>query len=422
MFLLNVGSKWTLATELESVRGAVFLASSNSGVRFTRRTSPDLGRIIIDPQLYLSNLDVKACSKVCGRLATHPWFMVDGVPEFDGALSVTTWQKVVNTAASENWTGEPPQGEQVRQSCLAAIRAQVEFGCTHIILPVPMLDEREDAGGLLAEWLDAGLEAANELEVGQPLLATVAIAQPTLNKEAFEPGGFLEAIVDQVTARVGLGGVYIVIGLFSAALHPFETQQPALKAYAHLSHAFRESRFETVMVNFADVFGLVCVAAGATDLATGESQTRRRLCMNAFRDQGGGVAVPHFYSHAALAEFATETDLNPIIKARLVRRIIDETPYSEELFETLANTGTAADSPGWAEGQNNVGLAQRHFITRLALEGEAFRVVTRKKRSVAIRDALDEAEATELLLTKRLGRRVGRYAPAKAWRDVLDDF
>ncbi len=41
MFLLNVGGKWTLATEVEEVKGAVFLAEKNGNVRFTRKASPE---------------------------------------------------------------------------------------------------------------------------------------------------------------------------------------------------------------------------------------------------------------------------------------------------------------------------------------------------------------------------------------------
>jgi hypothetical protein len=427
VFLLNVGSKWTLASEMDEVRGAVFLASGNSHARFTRRTGPELGRVLIDPQLYLSGLDVKGCSKICGRLATHPWFCVEDVPEFDSSMGVNDWQKIVNTAAVENWTGKAPEGDQIDEACTAAIECQLRFGCTQVILPVPLLDEREDAGGLLGTWLDAGISIAEDMQVGQPRLATIAVSYPTLNEEAFEDGGFLDAIVDQVTARDGLSGVYIVVGLTGTPDHPFETPAPALKAYLHLSKAFRDAKCSTVMVNFADVFGFVCVGVGATDVVTGESQTRRRLCLNAFRNQGGGLAVPHFYSHRALAEFASETDLDKLSHARTARRVLDETPYSEDLVEAIVDGGSAADVPAWAESQNNLGAAQRHFIARLAAECERLQLMSRKKRAAAIQDMLDEAQATELLIRrklekKRLDGHVGRFAPAAAWRELSDEF
>jgi hypothetical protein len=421
MFLLNVGNTWTLATELDDVAGAVFLASGNPHTRFARRARPDLQHVLLDPQLHLAGLDVRHCGKVCGRLATHPWFLVDGVPQYESEDGVKAWQKIVHTAAAENWTGRAPVGDDVHASCVEAIKTQVEFGCSQVILPCPMLDEREDAGGVLGAWLDESLDAAETLEVGQPLLATVAVSQHTLNEEAFDAGGFLDALVDQVSARKGLAGVYIVVALYTSPGHPFETPGPVLKAYLQLTQAFREAGCGTVMVNFADVFGFACVAAGATNFATGESQTRRRLCMNAFRDQGGGLALPYLYSHQAFGEFASESDLNPIIKARLVNRIKDETAYSDELFEQIAMGNTAADVAQWAESQNNIAAAQRHFITRMALEGEALGGLSRKKRASAVRDALDAAESTELLLTKRLKRRVGRYAPVSHYIELLDE-
>lgn len=421
MFLLNVGSRWNLATGVGEVRGAVFLASSNTHVRFTRNARPELARLMIDPQLYLAGLAVRSCAKVCSRLATHPWFCVPNQPVFDSdTMKVREWERAAATATAAHWPGSAPTGDDVADACAAAIECQLGFGCTDVILPTPLLDEREDAGGLLGEWLDAGLAAAEDQEVGQPVLATIAISQATLNNEAFDGGGFLEAVVDQVTARDGLAGVYIVVGLTGSGMHPFETPAPPLQAYLHLAHAFREARCETIILNFADVFGFVGMAVGATDIATGPSQSTRRLCLNAFRDDGGGIAVPHYYSHRVVGEFASERDLDRIVKARLFRRISDPTGYCEDLLEELASGGSAASVGAWAESQNNIAQAQRHFIARLAIEGARLQGMSPKKRRAAIEDLLEEAEATALLIQRRVGNEVGRLAPVDAWRDLLD--
>lgn len=423
MFLLNVGSRWNLATDVEEVRGAIFLASGNSHVQFTRKAGPELGRVLIDPQLYLAGLNVKQCGKVCGRLATHPWFGVSDCPDFDSDIGIREWQKRANDIAAKNWPGRAPADDDaIEDAARAAIECQLKFGCTHVILPTPLLEEREDAGGTLGAWIDAGLAAAADLEVGQPLLVTVAVSDHTLNAEAFGDGGFLEAVVDQVTARDGIGGVYIVVALTTSPSHPFETRWDPLRAYLHLSNAFREARYATVMLNFADIFGFACTAVGATDVATGESQTRRRLCLNGFRDDGGGIAVPHFYSHRVLGEFTTETELGAIARKNMLRRVFDETRYSEDFVEHLAGGGSAADVPAWAESQNNLGMAHRHFVARLAMEGQRLQSLSHKKRSTAIYDHLEEAEASALLIEKRVGKNVGRVAPAGVWRDLLDKY
>lgn len=421
MFLLNVGHDWSVATDVDALRGAIFLASGNSNVRFTRRVGPDLARTLLDPQLYLAGLDPDACGKACGRLASHPWFCVPEVPEFDSdEHMVLDWQRKVTRIATRKWPGKAPQGTQIDESCLAALGGQLEFGCTHIILPVPLLEEREDAGGLLGEWIDAGLRAAETLEVGQPLLATVAVAESTLNPHAFEDGGFLEAIVDQVTARPDLAGVYVVVALGGAGNHPFSTPPLALRAYLELSKRFHEAGVGTIITNFADLFGFVATGAGATDVASGSSQAQRRLCLAGFRDEGGGIAVPHYYSHRVLGEFASESDLNRIVERGLLRRIADETDYSADLLEALANGQTAADVPEWAEGKSNLRAAKRHFVARLIAEGTRFKALSANKRANAVQDLLEDASAQMMFITRRLGgTTVGRYAPAERWLELF---
>lgn len=424
MFLLNVGGKWTLATEVEEVKGAVFLAAANGNVRFTRKASPELSRVLIDPQLYLAGLDRTKCGKACGRLATHPWFRVPDLPEFDSGVSgVRDWQKEVETIAATTWPGRPPEGADIEPACRSAVECQLGFGCTHVILPAPLIREREEEGTTLAAWLDAGLSAAAELEIGQPLLATVAVSDATLNEDAFKTSGFLDSLVDHVTAREGLAGVYIVIAQAGVAVHPLQLPELVRRAYLHLSKAFREGGVEMIVVNFADVFGFACSVVGATDVASGPSQSTRRLNLNAFRDDQYGLAVPQYYSHRVIGEFKTETDLNRLLAKKLLRRVDDgtETPYSEDLLEALRQGRTAADLPPWAESQNNLGAAQRHFVSRLATEGAKFRKLTRTKRETLVRDWLEDAEAGVLYLKKRLSTPViGTTAPAASWLEQLD--
>jgi hypothetical protein len=422
MFLFNVGGKsWSLASEVEEVRGALFLAASHPNVRFTRRAGPDLTRVLLDPQIYLATLDRAACSKACGRLASHPWFCVPDVPEFDSSVSgAREWQKQVANVAAKSWPGKPPRGKSVRAACRFAIECQLGFGCTHIILPAPLIEEREDEGATVAEWLDEGVAVAEELAVAQPLLATVAISDATLNDDAFATAGFLDALVDQVTARDGLAGVYVVVAQTGGAIHPYQTNAKVNHAYLHLSKAFHTGGIETVLVNFADLFGFVCAAVGASDMATGASQSQRRLTLGAFRDEGHGVALPYFYSNRVIGEFSTEQDLGKLVAGRLLRRVADETHHSQELMEALANGGSAANLPAWAESQNNTTAAQKHFIARLALEGAKLKNAPLSKRMIIVRDWLEDADAGALYLKNRLGIGVGRIAPAAGWLALLD--
>jgi len=348
--------------------------------------------------------------------------MVADLPPFDSdELLQRDWQKSVEEVVASNWPGKAPEGEDVEISCRAAIATQVEFGCSHVILPAPLLTEREDEGATLAQWLDTGLSVASTLEVGQPLLATIALHEAALNDAAFNEGGFLDAIVDHVTARDGFGGAYVVIASGTTPDHPFKTDVRVHRAYMHLSKALHEGGVDVVLLNFADIFGFACMAVGATDIATGSSQSRRRLALAAFRDEGGGRAVPHYYSHKVVGEFASETDLGPIRDKRLLRRIAEATAHSEDLLEALRAGGSASQLPAWVESQNNLTVAQRHFVCRLAVEGRRIRALRPSQRYDAIHDWLEEAAASVLYMKRRMRLpEIGRVAPTDEWLELLE--
>jgi hypothetical protein len=423
MFLLNLGGRgWNLAEEIDELRGAVMLSSANPNVRFTRKAGPQLGRLLIDPQMYLAGLDKTSCSKACGRLATHPWFLVADVPPFDSNVhKQREWQKEIEAIAASNWPGKAPEGKDIEDACRAAIDCQVQFGCSHVIVPTPLLTEREDEGATLAEWLDAALAMAAEMEVGQPLLATIALHDSTLSDAAFRPAGFLDALVDHVTARDGFGGAYIVIAQGGSPTHPFQTNSKVLRAYLHLSRALKDGGVDVVLLNFADVFGFVCTGVGATDVATGPSHSTRRLALAAFRDDGGGLPLPHYYSHKIVGEFTPQTEMDRIVAAKLLRRVADPTTHSEDLLDALRNGRSAGTLTAWVESQNNLAAAQRHFVCRLATEGHRIRKLSPAKRDGAIRDWLEEAHSAVLFMKDRMKTPViGRVAPTGSWLELLD--
>src|SRR5690606_36938109 len=130
-----------------------------------------------------------------------------------------------------------------------AIEFQLNLGCNQVILPAPLISEREDEAATLGEWLDHGLAVGEEMEVGQPLLATIAVEESVLRNNAFEDGGFLDAVVDQVASREGIEGVYIVV-LQTLAEHPFTADSSVLRAYLHLCRRFRDVGYTTIIVNF----------------------------------------------------------------------------------------------------------------------------------------------------------------------------
>lgn len=422
MFFINLGYRWSVATAVvEEVQGAIALPTGNDSERLRRSSLPEFPRLLLDPQLYLLALDPTASSKVCARLATFPWFGVEDVPDFDsGASNRTDWMKAVRENVIDAWPSSV-QELDIENSCLSSIVFQLEMSCTHIILPSPLIVEREDEAQTQGEWLDQGLAAAQALDVAQPILTTVAVSDTVINEGAFDVGGFFDAIADQVSAREGLEGVYLVV-CQSRAAHPFESDAAVQRAYLWLSRAFSRAGYDTVLTNFADVLGVACLGVGANSFATGPTQGLRRLSLQAFDDEGGGRALPKLYSHGIVAEFLTETDLNPLQQARLIRKVAEATPYSEPLLEALAAGDSAASVISWAESQNNVAMAQKHFVSRLASVGREISGMTRRARGEGVASWLEDAVANGLYLKLRMEPNdvPGDVAPTDEWLELYE--
>jgi hypothetical protein len=419
MFLLNRGYRRTISEPIDRIQGSILLPYGNVSEKLLRMP-PEYQRVLVDPQLYLAALPAADCEKACARLATYPWFGIADVPDFDsGEQGLREWEQRIREQVQRLWPGRAPRGgAAVRAASAAAVEFQLRMRVSYVILPSPLITEREDEGQTQADWLDAGLRATAALEVERPVLATVALHQGTINDAAFQPAGFLDTIIDQVAARGDdVGGVYIVVAQDGGAGHPFDTDRNVLRAYLHLVRAFADRSYEAIVTNFADVFGLVCLGAGATAVGSGPSHSLRRLSLAGFREASGGRPLPHFYSHPCIAEFLPESELSAVIARNrgALRRVRDITDFSEPLFEAMERGASAASVPAWAEGQNNVAEAQRHFVARFAAEAHT-------ERRDHVRDWLEDAIATSLFLRNRFGTaaRAGKYAPADHWLDLFD--
>ena len=427
MFALNLGYRWNLAADVEPIQSVVYLPVSNHAERIQRARLPEAKRVLFDPQLYLCGLNPERASTACTRLSTYSWFGTLGLTEYDsGAQSQRAWQDSLRETITESWRGTPPDEAAMSISAANAVNFQSSFRCTHIILPSPLISEREDEADTQAAWLDAGLAARKDLDIGQPVLATVAVDEATLNEAAFEQNGFLDTVVDQVTSRGDdVDGAYIVVTQ-THARHPFESSPIVMRAYLHLCASFAHAGLNTVFANFCDITGLLCTAVGATGFATGQSQKLRRLSLAGFDDGGGGGRnVPVLYTHKSAAELLTETDLDLIVEQKLLGRIRDITPHSQALFAELRREGGgAANLRNWAESQNNVAAAQRHLLHRIAREAQKMLKEAVPDRQESARDWLESAAANALLIRRRLGGTTlrGRFAPAEEWLDCLNHF
>lgn len=425
MFALNEGYNW-FSTNAANLEGVIYLAQGNDRERMRRSPQASVTKKLFDPQLYLAGLTGDESAKSCARLASYPWFGIDGVPEFDSGENVRRkWQQQVQDFVKENWSGCAPDEDKRAECATSAVAFQADLGCTHILTPSPLIAEREDEAESCALWIDAALDAADELETGQPVIATVAVSEAVLNDASFKEGGFLDTVVDQVTSRNGLGGVYIVVAQ-TQKRHPLAAPKVVTGAYAHLTRAFADFGYEFVFVNFADVFGVACLGLGATGFATGRSQGSRRLCLASMLDEGGGLPLPHLYSHRAVAEFLPEREMQVIAGRNLLEHVRDVTPHSEDLFQALDVGNQASTVPAWAENKSNVTAATKHLIARMTRVGRAYAKWSVDARLEKVSSWLATATANQTAIVKGLANQLERttpvYAPVDEWRDHIAKY
>ena len=297
---------------------------------------------------------------------------------------------------------------------------------SHVILPTPLAVVREDEGSAMADWLDAGLAAVSSLDVSQPVLATVAVSESALADSAFDSGGLLEALVDHVTSREDIDGAYVVVVQTKTPAHPFEASPDVIAAYLRLTNDLAGAGLSEVVVNYADVAGIACIGLGATMFATGPSTSLRRCNIEAYKDKGGGIPLPQYYSHRVGGEFSSETDMEELLAAGAVRRIRDLTEASAPLLAAWERGETAAQVAEWAESRNNLTAAHFHYILRMIQAGGRMKRVKRGSRRAALALGwIERTHANQMWVSRRLNRKkrklVGRYTPVEEWGELFED-
>lgn len=416
MFILNIGRKKNVAAEPELGQSLIYLSAHNDLEGFAQSQS-ESSTLLFDPQLYLAGLSVKKHKKTCCKLATLPWFQISERLPKKGKLGLRAWRDSIPEVIDGLWGAKIDPAK----ATTSAIKFQQQFRCSKIILPSPLIVDREDEAETQGVWLDVALKISSSLDVSQPLLFTVAISEEILNAKSFESGGYLDVLVDQLTSRYSqqINGVYLVV-LQKNSVHPLKTPESVLKAYLHLSKMF--SKHGEVVVNFADVFGLPCLAVGASMFATGPSQALRRLCLSNYEDDGFGKALPHYYSHQTIAEYLSETDLDEMVSKGLLRRVKDVTPYSKDLIELLERGRSAAELPTWAENQNNISQAQKHFASRMLEEGKKLSSLSANGKRQYVRDWLEDADVNAVYVKSKIKRLKGDAVSVESWSRIVSEI
>ena len=231
-------------------------------------------------------------------------------------------------------------------------------------------------------------------------MATIAVSDTCLTHRAPERNELLQAIVDQVAARP-VSGVYLVLHRVAPDDTPYILDGNVARSILSLCYDLGVRARKTVFVNYVDVFGIACLAAGASGFATGPTSKAHRLCFSDFASRGGGGPLPRFYSHSLLMDLLTERDLEHKLTARRLLRLVevDETPESAALLTALRQGTPVSALPDWQERVNNVRASSAHF--QLRVQRATRELVEAANRPLAALNWLQDAERNAAFLSRR---------------------
>lgn len=353
------------------------------------------GRRLLDPQLYLAELDANTCGDRCTKLATYGWFDVGDLQQLKTPThaQLLKWIRKSRKVIGEYWSGRLPEGAEIDAAIRAALATQQLIDSEALIVPGPLtIDVNSDLSREL-DWLDRGL-AIGHAEFDRPILATVAISDRALRGIRVDENPLIELILDHISAREP-DGVYIVLELANETGY-YCTSQSTVGALLRLVDGFkRRAGLPRVVVNYATVAGLITLAAGADTWCTAWYKSERRLRLDDCADKTeGAAAYPAYYSHPLASEIHLGNDMARLVDAGMLDDLADSTTYSEPLLTALRRGLDANEVLPWRHRRNNLKFSKGHFSTAMARETQTLTALSQEDRFGRVDSWL--AHATDL--------------------------
>lgn len=379
MFYHNTKYKFPLwSGSPEDCAGGIIAASAMPLEQLRGREfaeQPYLQHRLFDPQLYLALLDAGSAPSAVYNLASYPWFGAPTHERFDKKRHKTLkgYKDLVRPGRIAQWPRSVPSDpSQISQAARSAVELQVELGCESIILPSPLVDPGVATFSQGTAWIDAGLTACSDLGVRIPIFATLAICDSVVEMRPALENTFIGALTEQIAAREGLSGAYVVIETRNGDAYSFGSGDVAQSLIVIVDDLVRGAG-RKVIVNYAGSFGAVLAAVGADIWSSGYYLSQRRLKTTDFTTKPGGSQRPRYFSLPLAGDIGLEKDLDEVVKAKLLTKIITPSPTATPLHAALRSGKKVADVPGW-EYQPRVAAAGAHYnacMVQLGAELEA---------------------------------------------------
>lgn len=372
-------------------------------------------RRLLDPQVYLSDLQPTRCPTTCARLVSYPWFG-DGKPFDSGEQTQTEWKQETIAEIQQRWRPPGADDASIGRTVDACIAFQLDLKCEAIILPVPLTRHPASDFSLELSWLELGAARARELAPGVPVLATMAISDTCLG--GLDPYGspLLDTILDQITARFQ-DGAYVV--LEQSNEHGYSiTRDETIGAVFRLVRGLKQGGIRRVVVSFCGVAGLAAICLGADAWVSGWRRSERRLQLMDMEDESVGRAYSAYYSHPLAAEINVQKDLPRIFAAGLLEPLRDLTPKSKSLLASIQTTGKPPLD--WRPSPGVVAAAREHFTIAVIRETNRVAALSDDGRLSYAVEWLTRAEelARGLTVIGNLNDRT-EITHQRAWRDAF---
>jgi hypothetical protein len=364
----------TLPDTVDGVAGGIIMPANVSYHSVSRRPLekkyPHLRRRMLDPQVYLSELNAASCRTACANLASYGWFPLTREFPFDSsAQKQSEWRRAVADTIETAWTSKVPNGDAAIDDCIRrCLTVQLQLGVEALILPCPLTQDINSSFDVELEWVERGRAMSQAIAPDMPALASLAISDVALRGPEPSANALLDIILDQLTAR-GIEGLYLVPIMASEDSYYF-THPNTVGALLRLCNSLKAGGVRRILVSFAGTAGLVCLAAGADGWTTGWYRSQRRMRLSDFEREEGRV-VPAYYSHPTGGEFHMESDLDHVAAAGFLDRIEDTTAASEGLLRALKEGRSSNTVPEWRYSLGNKTASIEHFLIACARETAA---------------------------------------------------
>ncbi|MGH9737522.1 MAG: hypothetical protein ACRD4X_02935 [Candidatus Acidiferrales bacterium] len=368
----------------------------------------------------MASIDPALDPDTVARLGTYPWFHGAGVPEYKSGVhgSPTKWKKQYKSTLVSMWTRHVPTDiTDIRRAARSAVEFQLNDGWQDVILAAPLTTMDDQTLEPETRWIDAGLQACKELNVTQPVLATIALSEALLHVPPLK-NPLAHSFSNITATRTELSGAYIVLEQ-SDPNNYFWNQKDPLASLLTIIDDLHRGAQKRAIVNYVGTFGLVAKAAGAEAWASGYYLTQRRFSLR----RTSGRARPRYHSFALAGDIGLKEDLAAIHRSGLAEELMTPTIADEALRNALKQGKTPDDVPEWRYAQSNCGAAQQHYLELVSEYGKKVTKMPEKGQRDWITQWLETAvNFTETLARKGLAGQSTDTHHQKVWRDVFNGW